>query len=236
MSPPMTNPPSRAEMERLADAGELIARARQHLMRCGADIRHAAMLTDFARQEAIRSLPDAREALEPTDEMYEDARLAGQLMETYHATGDKVFWMASKRLAKLSPASPAAPPPSPQAGESELRALVDWTYLHATEGDAWPGQSTIEQLIAKAKIGPPTQADADVYRKAQPTKAGESREAIIEALEKIAAFADQPMLKWNESQSGEECMYYEGYHEGLRAAGKNAKAALAAAHQRGEAK
>ena len=53
--------------------------------------------------------------------------------------------------------------PVPQAS---ALALVDWVYLHATEGEAWPSTKTANDLIAKAIAGKPTQADADAMKAA----------------------------------------------------------------------
>jgi hypothetical protein len=45
-----------------------------------------------------------------------------------------------------------------------LANLVDWTWIHATEGAHWPSAATTETLIRKAKErGGPTQEDAGRY-------------------------------------------------------------------------
>jgi hypothetical protein len=181
-------------------------------------IGHATINSDYSesiemlrklhdsRTPALRSLPDARRAIvdalllaagiiDGMASASDRANVFGRHFEAYMAAETAVKVIAEKiRVGDVvhdrNGLVWTAPPPSPQAGESKLRALVDWAYLHATEGDVWPGQNTIEQLIAKAKIGPPTQNDADAYRRAQPAKAGESREAIIEALVAIIRMDD----------------------------------------------
>lgn len=45
--------------------------------------------------------------------------------------------------------------------DERLTGLIDWAYLHATEGQSWPSRNTQSGLVASALIGPPSQADAD---------------------------------------------------------------------------
>lgn len=45
-----------------------------------------------------------------------------------------------------------------------LRGLVDWAYLHATEGQTWPSTKTADALIALAKERRPSQTDAETMR------------------------------------------------------------------------
>lgn len=45
-----------------------------------------------------------------------------------------------------------------------LSKLVDWVYLHATEGGAWPSTTTKRALIELALQRAPTQADADALK------------------------------------------------------------------------
>jgi len=56
----------------------------------------------------------------------------------------------------------------PVANGPLLKAVVDWTYLHATEGRAWPSSKTIAALIAKAMRANPTQTDAEAMMSAAP--------------------------------------------------------------------
>jgi hypothetical protein len=44
-----------------------------------------------------------------------------------------------------------------------LKNLVDWAWIHATEGAHWPSAKTIDTLIRKAKERGPTQEDAGRY-------------------------------------------------------------------------
>lgn len=44
-----------------------------------------------------------------------------------------------------------------------LNNLVDWTWIHATEGAHWPSAKTMADLIRKAKERRPTQEDAGRY-------------------------------------------------------------------------
>jgi hypothetical protein len=61
-----------------------------------------------------------------------------------------------------------APQGEPIANGPLLKAAVDWTYLYATEGRAWPSSKTIAALIAKAMRANPTQADAEAMMNAAP--------------------------------------------------------------------
>ncbi|WP_439398533.1 hypothetical protein ACRQ5Q_14630 [Bradyrhizobium sp. PMVTL-01] len=55
---------------------------------------------------------------------------------------------------------------SPSGGAaSQLRNLVDWAYLHATEGEVWPSSKTADELIAAAAERAPKQADADFMKR-----------------------------------------------------------------------
>ena len=49
-----------------------------------------------------------------------------------------------------------------------LPNLVDWVYLHATEGNVWPSSKTAQQLIALARTKPATQAEADAIKNGAP--------------------------------------------------------------------
>lgn len=60
-----------------------------------------------------------------------------------------------------------------QRADLRMRNLVDWTYLHATEGEAWPSSDTKDQLIARSAFEP-TQADADAMKRALPNQSGPS--------------------------------------------------------------
>jgi hypothetical protein len=44
-----------------------------------------------------------------------------------------------------------------------LNDIVDWTWIHATEGAHWPSAKTTADLIRKAKERGPTQEDAGCY-------------------------------------------------------------------------
>lgn len=54
-----------------------------------------------------------------------------------------------------------------------LRNLVDWAYLHATEGTTWPSTKTADELIAKASFKKADQSDADAMRRSHPQRNGE---------------------------------------------------------------
>ncbi|ETR79157.1 hypothetical protein X566_15355 [Afipia sp. P52-10] len=49
-----------------------------------------------------------------------------------------------------------------------LRGLVDWAYLHATEGQTWPSTRLADELIAQARERRPSQSDAKVMRARSP--------------------------------------------------------------------
>lgn len=63
-------------------------------------------------------------------------------------------------------------PATPTAGEPVADRLVDWVYLHATEGQQWPSTKTKSMLIARAMEGEPTQDHADGMKAAAPTATG----------------------------------------------------------------
>jgi hypothetical protein len=50
-----------------------------------------------------------------------------------------------------------------------LHNLVDWVWIHATEGQHWPSSATAQRLIALARAKPATQADADWLKSTSPT-------------------------------------------------------------------
>jgi hypothetical protein len=50
---------------------------------------------------------------------------------------------------------------TPGLQETIADRLVDWTYLHATEGVQWPSTKTKSMLISRAMQGEPTQDHAD---------------------------------------------------------------------------
>jgi hypothetical protein len=61
-----------------------------------------------------------------------------------------------------------------------LGRLVDWTYLHATEGQAWPSNKTKKELIAQARHAAPIQTDAEVMKTAAPkTDTGAQSQAPV---------------------------------------------------------
>jgi len=54
---------------------------------------------------------------------------------------------------------------TPAQAAPDLHALVDWVYLYALEGEAWPDRKTIaDPLIRLAGERAPTQEDADRFK------------------------------------------------------------------------
>lgn len=92
-------------------------------------------------------------------------------------------------------------------GGGFLSNLVDWVYLHATEGQTWPSSKTAQKLIGLARIKPATQAEADALKAvapAQPQRVEGATDIIDEAACLIWAELCPGMVMGDEDRS-----YYE---------------------------
>lgn len=73
--------------------------------------------------------------------------------------GDVLSYTMTDGVGKIT--AHVRPPAAPVETEELLSRLVDWTYLHALEGAAWPSTKTKQMLIARARQDKPTQDHAD---------------------------------------------------------------------------
>jgi hypothetical protein len=256
---------SRAEMERLADRLE---RSDPFLM----PEEQALVIA------ALRSLPDAREALKPVAwQAMETAPKEGKFLALMHdgrkppnpyheiigwnSHGrDKGAWMngngseyahdaETKGWARplgwmpLPALASAAPPPSPRAGESERPPECE---------EAFDRDKLCPHLKETDNRGTVYHCDVCEQKLVVPDEAGESREAIIEALEDVARIKvqrDNALLDMEKfmNQVADSTEALEAFLEAYEAQDSDnhtaamchaynlATAALAAARHRGEA-
>jgi hypothetical protein len=74
----------------------------------------------------------------------------------------------------------AQPPAAPVEQDEMLSRLVDWAYLHALEGAAWPSTKTKQMLIARARQDKPTQDHADGMKAVAPRSSADNIERWID--------------------------------------------------------
>lgn len=139
---------------------------------------YAATSEIIRKIDAILALTPSHEAgtqsAEPTEQMYDDARLADRLMESYHATSDKVFWTASKRIGSFAEAGTQ----EPVAWRGELDKLI-------TEAMGWhPSENGPSYSKARKSI-----TDGLLALCAAPASHGAKREALVMAISHIEHMA-----------------------------------------------
>lgn len=114
---------------------------------------------------------DARASLQPPTAVYDGPTVTSD-------TAPKARW--------FKPAADAV------AGDPIAERLVDWVYLHATEGQQWPSTKTKSTLIARAMEGEPTQDDADGMKAA----ANNAGAVAGDAKAKLESFLDEYWPGW----------------------------------------
>lgn len=100
----------------------------------------------------------------------ETERLADRIGKTYRkGAGPQAYSVGELSLDDLNlicaslRSYAVAQTPGGQSTAQLLVNLVDWTWIHATEGAHWPSAATTEALIRKARERGPTQEDAGRY-------------------------------------------------------------------------
>jgi hypothetical protein len=96
------------------------------------------------------------------------------------------------RLGVDTDSPTTAQPPAAPVEIDVLSRLVDWTYLHATEGEVWPSSKTKADLITRARQDAPRQKHADAMKALPRSSAGNADEtapgqSLLECRDFIAA-------------------------------------------------